>query len=444
MSYAGADRPAAIVAAPIRGARRRRARRAVRRPRPRRDARRGRRRRRRRPRRDRRARPRHGEPLRGRAPQRRADGRARRRRRQAPSGADRPALALVARAALEAVGRRRGADPRARRRRRTSVVTRGVHARTAALAAELEGTRVPLGDPAARASCSAGADLLDGRTHGQPPSPARCVERLGPIEAAGAARSSSTAAARRGARLIARRGAALRARRPASLAPAVATPRCSSCSTVSAVTPNAAPRRPRPRPAGSARRSPPAATRRGSARLLARLVADAIGAAAGDRLPRLERRRPGADRGLRVPPRRARRRARPRARARGARARRGDRDRRRAASASRSLAAGRPARAVGAARLRRRQVGALQLLFPDRDSAHVALAQRPPASRRPPPRRWTAPARPAGATTSCAALHGARADRGAGDRERLDRADAGRRRRAPRDARAGRPGGRVT
>ncbi len=102
--------------------------------------------------------------------------------RQATSGADQTALALVARAALEAtssdVALVRVLDDAA-----GELVTRGVHARSAALAAELEGSRVPLSDPAV-ARLMAGEDLLenaivDAAVAGP------VTERLGRVETAG-------------------------------------------------------------------------------------------------------------------------------------------------------------------------------------------------------------------------------------------------------------------
>jgi GAF domain-containing protein len=102
--------------------------------------------------------------------------------RQATSGADQTALALVARAALEAtssdVALIRVLDDGA-----AELVTRGVHARSAALAAELEGSRVPLGDPSV-ARLMAGEDLLeDAIADAAVAGPV--TERLGRVETAG-------------------------------------------------------------------------------------------------------------------------------------------------------------------------------------------------------------------------------------------------------------------
>jgi GAF domain-containing protein len=137
---------------------------------------------------------------------------------QAAAGADRPALALVARAALEASG----ADVvliRVLDDGTDEVVTRGVHARSAALAAELEGTRVPAVDPAL-------SELLAGRvlpTGGLTDSAvsAPCVERLGPIEAAGLPIAADGRGS--GALVVVRGGVPFSEREVESLAPAVAT-----------------------------------------------------------------------------------------------------------------------------------------------------------------------------------------------------------------------------
>jgi GAF domain-containing protein len=102
--------------------------------------------------------------------------------RQATAGAEQTALALVARAALEATVSEvcliRVVEEAA-----GDLVTRGVHARSAALAAELEGTRVTAVDPAI-ARLLAGEELLTGALTdlavAQP-----IAERLGPVEALG-------------------------------------------------------------------------------------------------------------------------------------------------------------------------------------------------------------------------------------------------------------------
>ncbi len=102
--------------------------------------------------------------------------------RQATSGADQTALALVARAAMEAtnsdVALIRVLDESS-----GELVTRGVHARSAALAAELEGSSVPLTDSAA-GQLMAGEDLLQGAIADAAVA-GPVGERLGRVESAG-------------------------------------------------------------------------------------------------------------------------------------------------------------------------------------------------------------------------------------------------------------------
>ena len=119
MGYTGADRPVAVVAAPLGAARQRRGRRAVRRPRPRRHARRGRRGARRIARRGRRPGARHGAPLRGFDARRPADGGARRRRPPGHVGRrpDRAGAGRPGRAGGHLQRCRAGARARRRRRR---------------------------------------------------------------------------------------------------------------------------------------------------------------------------------------------------------------------------------------------------------------------------------------------------------------------------------------
>jgi GAF domain-containing protein len=102
--------------------------------------------------------------------------------RQATAGAEQTALALVARAACEATGSE-VALIRVVEEAGGDLVTRGVHARSAALAAELEGTRVSSGDPAI-ARLLGGEELLaDALTDQAVAQP--IAERLGPVEALG-------------------------------------------------------------------------------------------------------------------------------------------------------------------------------------------------------------------------------------------------------------------
>ena len=176
------------------------------------------------------------QPLRRRARQRRADGLPRRRRR-AGRGRRRPARPRAGRArGARGVRRRRRPDPRPRRRRR-----RGRDARrpgtSAALAAELEGTRVPASDNAL-AELLAGRALPSGGLTDSAVS-APCVERLGPIEAA-ALPISADGRRRRRARRRPRRRAVRRAGAGVARAAPSRPRRCSSSSTGRARAPSAA------------------------------------------------------------------------------------------------------------------------------------------------------------------------------------------------------------
>ena len=194
--------------------------------------------------------------------------------RQATSGADQTALALVARAALEAtssdVALVRVLDDAA-----GELVTRGVHARSAALAAELEGSRVPLGR-----SRGGPSDGRRGPARGRH----RRRRRRRPGDRAARPRRDRRRADHdrrptgRGAADRPARGRATGPTTCAACAPPSRTPRCWWCSTACGATPTSARPRPRPRPGRLAEALAAGSDETRVARLLARLAAEALGA----------------------------------------------------------------------------------------------------------------------------------------------------------------------